>query len=308
MSIVKPENLFKHAIENSYALPAFNVFSTDSLIATLEGLNNQQSPGIIQVSIGARKHFKHLNSFVKTIRDFSGNYSIPVFIQHDHCSTYEDCVIAIECGVQAVMFDGSHLPFEKNIEMTREVVEYAKNRQIWVEAELGVIPGSEDDIVHQQVLYTDPDLVNTFIEQTGCNALAISVGTSHGGIIADDYLPLNKDLLLKIIKSRPDYPFVLHGAASLPPELIELCNKQGGKVKYLRNCSEQDICTATKLGVKKINMDVDNFLTFTTAVRKYLNANPQIYDPRKYIKEGMLAWQKEVEHKIKKVSLSSGMV
>jgi len=305
MAIVKPAKLFEHAIQNHYGLAAFNVYSTESLLAVLEGAQAQGSAAIIQVSMGARKYVKHLSAFVKTIRAFAEQYTVPICIQHDHCLTVEDCKTAINSGVQAVMFDGSHTSYEENLSHTKEVVEYARKHDVWVEAELGCLPGFEDLVFSDSVKFTDPKIVSSFIAQSGCNALAVAVGTSHGGVRSDGYLPLNFELLKEIIAAVPDYPFVLHGGASLPPELIEECNHQGGKVEFLRNCSEQDIRKAVDLGIKKVNMDVDNFLVFTTSVRRSLRERPAVYDPRKYLSAGTAAFQQEVEHKMKSVVSSS---
>ena len=188
----------------------------------------------------------------------------------------------------------------------KEIVEYAHKRNIWVEAELGCLPGFEDFVFAEKAVYTNPQKAKEFIALTGCDALAVAVGTSHGGVRGDDYLPLDLELMKKIAAEKPGYPFVLHGAASLPPELITACNEQGGKVEYLRNCSEESIAAAVKAGAKKVNMDVDNFLVYTTEVRKFLNEKPSIYDPRKYLKPAEEAFQREVMHKMLKVLGSSG--
>ncbi|MBT9775228.1 ketose-bisphosphate aldolase [Clostridium sp. MCC353] len=301
MGLKAPKELYQDAVRHNYGLGAFNTFSIEGILAVLEACKEQRSPAIIQISMGARNYVKHLKSYVDVIKCMAGNYDIPVFIQHDHCSTVEACKEAIDAGVQAVMFDGSHLPFEENAAKTREVVAYAHERDVWVEAELGCLPGFEDLVFAEKAVFTDPEMARRFISETGCDALAVAVGTSHGGVAGDDYLPLDFDLLERIISQKPDYPYVLHGAASLPPELIAACNDQGGKVEYLRNCCEESIAKAVKMGVRKVNMDVDNFLVFTTAVRKFLNEKPDIYDPRKYLGPGTKAFQKEVEHKIKEV-------
>ena len=244
--------------------------------------------------------------YVEMLRRLADKYEVPFFIQHDHCPTVEACKEAIEAGCQSVMFDGSHLPYEDNVEQTKEIVEYAHKRNIWVEAELGCLPGFEDFVFAEKAVYTNPQKAKEFIALTGCDALAVAVGTSHGGVRGDDYLPLDLELMKKIAAEKPGYPFVLHGAASLPPELITACNEQGGKVEYLRNCSEESIAAAVKAGAKKVNMDVDNFLVYTTEVRKFLNEKPSIYDPRKYLKPAEEAFQREVMHKMLKVLGSSG--
>lgn len=306
MGLKAPKELYQDAMKNKYGLGAFNTFSIEGILAVLEACKAQRSPAIIQISMGARNYVKHLKSYVDTVKCMAENYDVPVFIQHDHCSTIEACKEAIEAGVQAVMFDGSHLKFEENVERTKEIVEYAHDRGVWVEAELGCLPGFEDLVFAEKTVFTDPDLARQFIGKTGCDALAVSVGTSHGGVKGEGYLPLDLELLEKIILKNPNYPFVLHGAASLDPELIAACNEQGGRVEFLRNCSEDSIAKAVKTGVCKVNMDVDNFLVFTTAVRKFLNEKPDIYDPRKYLQPASIAFQKEIEHKMKEVLGSAG--
>ena len=302
-----PDRIYRDAMENGYALGAFNVNSIESILAVMDAAEAEPAPLIIQVSMGARGYVKHLAAFVDTIKRFASEYpESAVFIQHDHCPTPEDCRIAIDAGVQAVMFDGSHLDYEENIRQTRMVADYAHGHGVWVEAELGRIAGFEDMTYAESTVLTDPAAVADFVRRSGCDALAVAVGTSHGGVIGDDYLPLDAGRLRMIIGNIPSTPVVLHGGASLPPELIDACNAEGAKVEYLRNCSEESIRKAVGIGVKKVNMDVDNFLVFTTAVRKYMNEHPDKYDPRKYLTEGRKAYQKEVEHKLSRVMCSSG--
>lgn len=306
MGLVNPGTLYEHAITNNYGLGAFNTFSLESILAVMEAAEELRSPAIIQVSMGARGHVRHLKTYVDTIKALAQHYEAPFFIQHDHCPTIEACMEAIDAGVQAVMFDGSHLSYEENVEKTTLITAYAKERGIWVEAELGCLPGFEDMVFAEKTVYTDPQMASDFIKETGCDSLAIAVGTSHGGVSSDTYLPLDFARLDTIVAQNIDYPFVLHGAASLPPELIDACNQQGGKVEHLRNCSEETIAEAVKRGIRKVNMDVDNFLVFTTAVRRCLNEQPQIYDPRKYLRLGGDAFRQEVSHKMKMVLNSAG--
>lgn len=306
MAFVSPKELYAHAHAHQYALGAFNVFSLESMLAVMEAAKAQRSPAIIQVSMGARKYVRHLKPFVDMIKGFGECYDVPFFIQHDHCSSVEACKEAVEAGVHALMFDGSHLPYEENISKTREVCDFAHAHGVWVEAELGCLPGFEDLVFAESAVYTDPKLVRDFIARSGCDALAVAVGTSHGGVQAPDYLPLDVELLQKIVELVPGYPIVLHGAASLPPALIDACNATGMQVEYLRNCSEESILRAVKAGIRKANMDVDNFLCFTTAARSQMEAKPAVYDPRKYLAPAMEAFRAEVEHKMKNVMLSSG--
>jgi len=306
MALVEPKELYQEARERRCALAAFNVYSLESLNAVLEAASKEKAAVIVQVSVGARKYVKNFPLFVKVMRMYGEAASARVFIQHDHCKTYEECESAVEAGVQAVMFDGSHLSFEENIAATRKVVEMAHAKDVWVEAELGRIPGFEDTVFSDHAEYTDPNKAMEFIERSGCDALAISIGTSHGGVLTDKNPPVRFDLLKEIISRRPDYPFVLHGAASLPEELIDACNETGMKVPAWKMCYEEDIRKAVELGILKTNMDVDNFIVMTTAVRRAMEANPEVYDPRKYLGPGYEAFQKEVEHKLQDVVLSAG--
>lgn len=306
MPLIEPREAYRRAAAGGYGLGAFNVNSVESVRAVLEAAENQQAPLILQVSMGARGYVKYLAPFVQYIRACAAQCSAPVFLQHDHCTGYEACVQAMDAGVQAVMFDGSHLPYEENIRQTRRVADCAHARGVWVEAELGCLPGFEDLVFAESAVYTDPALVPEFIRRSGCDALAVAVGTSHGGVNAPDYLPLDLKLLSRLVEAAGGTPLVLHGGASLPPELVEECNAQGGRVEPLRNCSEASVARAVELGVRKVNMDVDNFLVFTTEARRFLNGRPEVYDPRKYLEAGREGFRREVEHKLAAVLHSAG--
>ena len=306
MAISTPKEMYRRACANGYALGAFNISSLESMLAVMEAAETTASPVIVQVSMGARGYVRHLQAFVDTIKRFSAEYNVPMFVQHDHCSTLEACVEAMDAGVQALMFDGSHLPYEDNVRLTKQVAERAHARGVWVEAELGRLPGFEDMVFAESTVYTDPKLANRFIQETACDCLAVAVGTSHGGVQASDYLPLDVGLVEAISRETSGFPLVLHGGASLPPELIDACNRQGAQVENLRNCSEASVAKAVKAGIRKVNMDVDNFLVFTTAVRKHLNEKPGIYDPRKYLAPAKDAFREEVAHKMRSVLFSAG--
>ncbi len=306
MPMKTPEEMYDNAISNDFALGAFNVYSLESLQAVVNASEKQKAPIIIQVSMGARKYVKKLKPFCDFIKSYVSDSDAQVFLQHDHCPTIESCKEAIQAGVQAVMYDGSHLSFEENIKTTKEIVKYAHDRGIWVEAELGRIPGFEDQIYAGHSELTDSKKAKEFIALTKCDSLAISVGTAHGGVVADDYLPLHFDVLKKIIKENPNYPFVLHGGASLPQTLIDKCNSLGGNVDALKMCKEEDISKAVEFGIKKVNMDVDNFLAHTIAIRYFLSNKPEVYDPRKYLSFARDAFEEEVKHKIEFVLRSKG--
>lgn len=306
MPIVTMEQLYRKAMEESYILGAFNVFNCDTLKAVLDAAQSVQSPVIVQISMGARSYIGNYRNFIRYIHMMAEDYSIPVSVNHDHCPSVEAAIEAVDAGVNGVMFDGSALPLEENVEKTGRVVAYAKEKDVWVEGELGCLPGFEDEIFAEHAEFTDAKMADYFVKRTGCNALAVSAGTSHGGVKAEHDLPLDFEVLQKIHRTIPEVPLVLHGAASLPVQLIDGVNRQGGKVPYMKNCGEDSIRRSAMYGVRKANMDVDNFLCFTEAVRRKLNERPEKYDPRLYLKEGRAAFQKEVEWKMCHVTCSAG--
>jgi fructose-bisphosphate aldolase class II len=305
MALITADRIYHHAIENDYILGAFNVFNFDTLISVLDAAQKESSPVIVQVSIGGGKYFGNLKKFVNIIKEYAKDYDTYVMINHDHCTTFEQCRDAIDAGVHSVMIDGSHGTYEENICVTKKVAEYAHDRGVWVEAELGCLPGFEDEIFAESAVFTDPSLVAEFISWSKCDSLAVAVGTSHGGVKSNDYLKIDFDRLKRISEAVPGYPLVLHGAASLPPHLIDEVNKFGGEVEYFRNASETDIARTHEYGVRKANMDVDNFLVYTAQIRKYFLENPSQYNPRQYLKLAREAFCEEVRYKMQYVLNSS---
>ncbi|QQO10108.1 class II fructose-bisphosphate aldolase [Breznakiella homolactica] len=303
--LVQARELFHHSLENKYMTGAFNVFNFDTLTAVVAAAEAERSPVIIQVSMGARKYAEDFRLFLECIHKVIETCAVPVLLQHDHCSTFEACREAIEWGIPAVMFDGSHLRFEENIERTRELAGYAHARGVWVEAELGSLPGFEDEVFSAENKYTEPDQAARFIEESGCDALAVAVGTSHGGVLSDESLPLAFDRLAEIHAALPDFPLVLHGGASLEKDLIDAVNAAGARVPYLRNASEADVSECRRYGVCKVNMDVDNFMAYTTAVLETLREKPDKYDPRVYLRPARDAFKNQVRHKMRNVLRSS---
>lgn len=304
--IVQFQDLYADAKKHQYIIGAFNVFNYDGLCAVLDAAEEEQSPVILQVSMGARRYVSDFKQFVRVVRMAAEDVSVPVGINHDHCPTVEAAMQAVDAGVNGVMFDGSHHSFEENVRCTARVVAYAHARGVFVEAELGRLPGFEDEIFANHVEFTDPKAAKRFVELSGCDSLAVSAGTSHGGVKAEVDLPLHLDVLEGIQRELPDFPLVLHGAASLPGHLIESVNRQGGNVEVMKNCSEGAIRQSAAYGVCKANMDVDNFLAFTGEVRRMLNEQPEKYDPRVYLKQGKEAWKQEVRWKMCQVTVSSG--
>lgn len=307
MSLITAKKLFERSFQQNFSLAAFNVFNVESLQAVVEACEHEKSPAIIQISSGARKYMQDEILFLDYVKAILEKSKCSFVLHHDHIKSVEEAKKAVDMGFSSVMFDGSALPFEENVTRTREIVEYAHKKGVWVEAELGSIPGFEDEVFSEHAKFTDKESVNHFIEATGCDSLAVSVGTAHGGVLSAEHLPLHFDILEEILQVRRGYIFVLHGGASMPKELINKVNECGGKVPELKICSETDIAKACKMGVKKVNMDVDNFLAFTYELRKMLIENSQIYDPRKYLKCGKDGFKEEVIHKLKNVVCSSGV-
>lgn len=305
MALVGMAPLLKDALQQNYTVGAFNFFNFDMLHAILQAAEEEQSPVIIQLCMSTHGYMKNFSRFVSLVKQYCEDYSIPIALNHDHCPTLEDAKFAIDCGFPSVMFDGSHMSFEENVKATKEIVAYAHNHGACVEAELGCVPGFEDMVFAESAVLTDPDLAKTFVEQTGCDALAISVGTAHGGVKTTQHLPIYFDRLEEIARRIPNQPLVLHGAASLPAELFACINRWGGSVEQMRICSEEDISKCTQYHVCKANMDVDNFMVYTAAIRQYLTEEPQEYNPGALLKYAEAAFQKEVQHKMRNVTLSS---
>lgn len=304
--IVSMKDLYADAQKNNYLLGAFNIFNYDTLCCVLEAAVEERSPVILQISMGTRRYTSDFRQFVRVVCLIAEETPVPVCVNHDHCPTVDAALQAVDAGVGGVMFDGSGLSFEENEEKTRRVVEYAHAKGIWVEAELGKLPGFEDEIFAGHAEFTHPVAARRFVEETGCDSLAVSVGTAHGGVKAEKELQIDFDVLERIHREIPSVPLVLHGAASLPARLIGEINCWGGQVEAMKNCGENEIRRTAAYGVCKANMDVDNFLAYTGAVRKQLTEHRDKYDPRLYLRMGKQAWKEEVSWKMRGVLRSAG--
>ncbi len=299
MAFGNPKKIIYEALEGKYAVAAFNVNSLDSIIATIEGAEKENMPIFLQVHQMCEDYVEDVDTYVKALKVYIEASKIDIVLHHDHCNTYEEIELAVKRGFQSVMFDGSKLSFEENVKETKKVVDLCHANGVFVEAELGSIPGGEDVVFSGNNVFTEPNQVPEFIERTGCDMLAVSVGTAHGGVRWDGHLPFYFDKLEKIVASMDNYPFVLHGGASMPVRLIEDVNSQGGQVdEQMHICSEGDIAKSCAMGIAKVNMDVDNWLAFTAAVRKSLNDIPEVYETMTHLKAGRRAWEQEVRHKI----------
>lgn len=305
MELQNSKNMFKDALKNKYGIGAFNFVNMEVLKSILKSAEEEQSPVIVQCSTGAIKYAgaKQLVALAKTC---VADMTVPVCLNLDHGKTFEDCKNAIDAGFTNVMIDASSLPYEENVALTRKVVIYAHERNITVEAELGVLAGVEEDVKADKSIYTDPKLALDFVRQTGVDSLAIAIGTSHGTHKFKGEPKLAFDILEEIEKELPDFPLVLHGASSVPKKLIELNNKYGANIENANGIPEEMLREACKHNICKINVDSDLKLAYTAGVREYLYENPSDVDIRNYSKSGMKNVSETVAYKMKNVFLSSG--
>ncbi len=307
MPLVTSKEMFKKAYEGKYAIGAFNVNNMEIIQAIVEAAKEEKSPLILQVSAGARNYAKpvYLRKLVEAAIE---DTDLPIVLHLDHGEDFEICKACIDDGFTSVMIDGSKYPFEENIRLTKQVVDYAHERGVVVEAELGRLAGIEDavKVSEKDAILTDPDEAVEFVERTGVDSLAIAIGTSHGAYKFKGEPKLDFERLDKITELLPGFPIVLHGASSVPSELVELCNKYGGQIPGAQGVPEDMLRKAATMGVCKINIDTDLRLAMTASVRKYLVENPSEFDPRKYLGAGREAIKQLVKHKIRNVLGSSG--
>ncbi len=314
MALVTTKEMFRKAYEGGYAIGAFNINNMEIVQAITEAAGELRSPVILQVSAGARKYAKqeYLMALAQAaIKDAD----IDLALHLDHGADFEICKACIDGGFTSVMIDGSHHTFEDNIALTRKVVEYAHERGVVVEGELGRLAGVEDDVKvsAEDSSYTRPDEVEEFVTKTGVDSLAIAIGTSHGAYKfkpeqctrnADGVLvppPLRFDILEEVGKRLPGFPIVLHGASSVPQEYVREINSLGGKLPDAIGIPEEELRQAARLSVCKINIDSDIRLAMTAGIRRVLSNQPDVFDPRTYLSVARTEVKKMVEHKIKDV-------
>ncbi|WP_291320642.1 class II fructose-1,6-bisphosphate aldolase [Desulfonatronospira sp.] len=307
MPLTSPKEMFDKAYQGGYAIGAFNVNNMEIIQGIMKAGEAEQSPLILQVSAGARKYAGQ-NYIMKLMEAALKESSLPVVLHLDHGQNFEICRDVISDGFTSVMIDGSHLPFEENIALTRQVVECAHGQGVWVEAELGRLAGVEDEVSSEENIFTDPDEAVEFVERTGCDSLAIAIGTSHGAYKFKGEPTLDFDRLEKISSRLPGYPLVLHGASSVLPEFVDMANRYGGEVSDAKGVPEDFLRRAAQSGVCKINIDTDIRLAMTAVIRKFFHEKPQEFDPRKYLGPAREAVQEMVQHKIKNVLGSSGKI
>jgi len=307
MALVTSTEMFKKAQAGGYAIGAFNVNNMEIIQGIVEAAKEEQSAIILQVSAGARKYANsiYLRKLVEAAVEDSG---LDIVLHLDHGENFDIVKQCIEDGFTSVMIDASHYPFEENIRITKEVVDYAHAHGVVVEAELGKLAGVEDavNVKKEDATYTDPDEAVEFVERTGVDSLAIAIGTSHGAYKFKGEPRLDFERLEIIGKKLPNTPLVLHGASTVLPEFVELCNKYGGNIPGAQGVPEEMLRRAASMNVAKINIDTDLRLAMTAAIRKFLYENPSEFDPRKYLGPAREAIKGMVKHKIKNVLGSSG--
>ena len=302
MPLVTSTEMFKKAYEGKYAVGAFNVNNMEIIQGIVEAAKVEQAPLILQVSAGARKYASHIY-LMKLVEAAVEDSGLPICLHLDHGEDFEICKACVDGGFTSVMIDGSKHSFEENIELTKRVVDYAHNKGVVVEAELGKLAGVEDAVKvdAKDATYTDPDQAVEFVERTGVDSLAIAIGTSHGAYKFKGKPELDFARLEKISNMLPNFPLVLHGASTVIPSFVEECNKFGGKIDGAQGVPEDMLLKAGTFGVCKINIDTDLRLAMTASVRKYLMEHPGDFDPRQYLKPARQAIQDMVAHKIRNV-------
>lgn len=300
MPLIGTNEMFARAYKEGYAVGAFNVNNMEIIQGIMEAAQEEKAPLILQVSAGARRYAGQVY-IKKLIEAALVETDHPLALHLDHGQDFEICKQCIDGGFSSVMFDGSHLDFEENIAITKQVVEYAHDRGVVVEAELGRLAGIEDDVQSDESIYTDPDQAVEFVERTGCDSLAIAIGTSHGAYKFTGEARLDFPRLEKITNMLPEYPIVLHGSSSVPQEFVDMANKYGGDIGSAKGVPEDLLRKAATYGVCKINIDTDIRLAMTAVIRKHFAENPTHFDPRQYLKPARQAVKDMVQHKIKNV-------
>ncbi|MBQ7222627.1 MAG: class II fructose-1,6-bisphosphate aldolase [Bacteroidales bacterium] len=312
LGLVNSRELFKKAVAGGYAVPAFNFNNMEQMQAIIQACVEEKSPVILQVSSGARKYANQTllrymaQGAVEYAKELGCN--IPIVLHLDHGDSFELCKSCIEYGFSSVMIDGSHLPYDENVALTKKVVEFAHQHDVTVEGELGVLAGVEDEVSAETHTYTRPEEVEDFVKKTGVDSLAISIGTSHG---AYKFKPGQKpeirlDILHEIEKRIPGFPIVLHGSSSVPQDIVAEINKYGGALKDSIGIPEEQLREASKSAVCEINIDSDGRLAMTAAIRKVFVEKPEEFDPRKYLGPARDKLKELYKHKVVYVLGSNG--
>ena len=303
MGLVTTKKMFEDAYNGGYAIGAFNVNNMELIQGIVDAAAEQNSPVILQASSSAIKYAR-INYLMKMVQAAVEEHpNIPIAIHLDHGPDFETCKMCVDAGFTSVMFDGSKYDFEENIRLTKEVVDYAHAHGVVVEAELGKLAGIEDDVnvAASDAMYTDPDQAEEFVRRTGVDSLAIAIGTSHGAYKFKGEAKLRFDILKEIKAKIPNTPIVLHGASTVIPELVNMCNEYGGNIPGAKGVPDEILHEASISGVSKINVDTDLRLAMTAGIRKVLVEEPSAFDPRKYLIPARELVKQTVSHKIKDV-------
>ncbi len=315
LGLVNTKKMFEVALERKFAVPGYNINNLEQLQAIIIGCGETDSPVIIQISQGARDYanqtmLQYLAQGGVQMAQEKG-YSIPVSLHLDHGNSFELCKSCMDSGFSSVMYDGSRLEYEENVKITKKVVQYAHERNVSVEAELGILAGIEEDVKSEVQHYTDPEQVEDFVNRTGADSLAISIGTSHGAykfkVEKEEDIPeLRFDILQEVRKKLGKFPIVLHGSSSVLKKYVNIINQYGGSLKKAFGIPEAQLRKATQYGVSKINIDTDGRLVFSAMVRKHLAENPENFDPRKYLGPARQELIEMIKRKNKEVLGSAG--
>ena len=305
MALVTTKKMFEKSMQEEFAIGAFNINNMEIIQGIVDAASEKNSPVILQVSSSAIKYAR-MPYLMKMVEAAVETTDIPIALHLDHGPDFETCKECVDAGFTSVMIDGSKYDFEENIKLTKKVVEYAHSKGVVVEAELGKLAGIEDDVnvSESDAMYTDPDQAKEFVERTGCDSLAIAIGTSHGAYKFKGEAKLRFDILKEIKEKIPNTPIVLHGASTVIPELVETCNKYGGEIPGAKGVPNEILKEAGKLGVSKINVDTDLRLAMTANIRKVFGEKPSEFDPRKYLSPARDAVKEVVSFKIENVFCS----
>ena len=306
MPLVTTREMFEKSMKEGFAIGAFNVNNMEIIQGIVDAAQEEKSPVILQASSSAIKYARP-NYLMKMVEAAVEETDIPIAIHLDHGPDFETCKACIDAGFTSVMIDGSKYDFEENVALTKKVVDYAHERGVVVEAELGKLAGIEDDVNvdASDAMYTDPEQAREFVERTGCDSLAIAIGTSHGAYKFKGEAKLRFDILAKVKELIPNTPIVLHGASTVIPELVQMCNDYGADIPGAKGVPDEILHEASTSGVSKINVDTDLRLAMTGAIRKAFAENPSVFDPRKYCGPARELIKETVQHKIRDVFGSS---
>lgn len=307
MPLVTTKQMFEKSMKEHFAIGAFNVNNMEIIQGIVDAAAENNSPVILQASSGAIKYAR-INYLMKMVEAAVEEHpNIPIAIHLDHGPDFETCKMCVDSGFTSVMIDGSKYSFEENVALTKKVVDYAHEKGVVVEAEIGQLAGIEDDVnvSENDAKYTDPAQAEEFVRRTGCDSLAIAIGTSHGAYKFKGEAKLRFDILAEIKARIPNTPIVLHGASTVIPELVEMCNNYGGDIPGAKGVPDEILHEASVSGVSKINVDTDLRLAMTGSIRKVFHNDPSAFDPRKYLTPAREKIKEVVSHKIKDVFGSS---